>query len=61
MSDPHGLTIAVYRVNPVTGERTTVKESTRVPADDHPIMTGVFPPCECPKCEPKNRLEGPRR
>lgn len=43
-----GLTISVYRINSTTLERT--RPVTRVlPAADEPVISLVFPPCECPR------------
>ncbi|MEU5087523.1 hypothetical protein [Streptomyces sp. NPDC021356] len=44
------MTIAVYRVNPETGERTQVREKHTVKPLEVPEATSVLPPCSCPRC-----------
>ncbi|MFE2533062.1 hypothetical protein [Streptomyces sp. NPDC059371] len=44
-----GLTITVYRVDPVTMERTPVHSRSLPPADE-PSFSLAFPPCECSRC-----------
>ncbi|MET9107179.1 hypothetical protein [Streptomyces zhihengii] len=46
----HGLTVSVYRVDPETGDRTSVQEQRFLPADETPVMHLAFPPCACPRC-----------
>lgn len=43
-----GLTIEVYRLDPVTGRRTPVRPRRSVPPADDPVMNLAFPPCQCP-------------
>ncbi|GAB2614626.1 hypothetical protein GCM10027168_54000 [Streptomyces capparidis] len=50
-----GMSIAVYSVNPVTGERTVIKERSFVAADPRKGVPAYQPyrPCECPRCRDK--------
>jgi hypothetical protein len=45
-----GLTFRVYRVDPITGKRTPVRQRTAVAAATEPLATSVWPPCRCPLC-----------
>ncbi|MEU6347038.1 hypothetical protein ABZ883_39545 [Streptomyces sp. NPDC046977] len=44
-----GLIVRIYRVNPKTMQRTLPITRT-VPAADGPMITSLFPPCECDRC-----------
>ncbi|MFF3817139.1 hypothetical protein [Streptomyces bluensis] len=48
--DHPGLTIAVYRIDPVTLVRTPVRARRTVPPIDNPPLNLAFPPCRCPGC-----------
>ncbi|GAA2258080.1 hypothetical protein GCM10010145_28030 [Streptomyces ruber] len=44
------MTIAVYRIDPVTGTRTQVREKHTVKPAEVPDATSVLPPCSCSRC-----------
>lgn len=45
-----GMTIAVYRVNPETGERTQLREKHTVKPLAVIEASSKLPPCSCPRC-----------
>ncbi|CAM5246952.1 hypothetical protein GCM10010345_04370 [Streptomyces canarius] len=45
-----GLTISVYRLDLVTGQRTQVRPPRHVPPSDELPLNLAFPPCECHRC-----------
>ncbi|WP_078618289.1 MULTISPECIES: hypothetical protein [unclassified Streptomyces] len=45
-----GMTIAVYRVNPETGERTQVREKRTVKPLAVIETSSKLPPCSCLRC-----------
>lgn len=49
-SDHVGMTLAVYRINPRTGERTIVRPKTEVTPVTVLPLTDVYPACRCPLC-----------
>ncbi|GAA2247498.1 hypothetical protein GCM10010145_13290 [Streptomyces ruber] len=53
-----GLTVAIYRVNPRTLERTPVR-TTILPPADAPALDRGFPPCACPRCARRTDRRGP--
>ncbi|SCK29880.1 hypothetical protein YUYDRAFT_03344 [Streptomyces sp. ScaeMP-e48] len=44
------MVMGVYRINTATGEREVLRETVAV-KPGAPLMTGEFPPCQCPKCK----------
>ena len=46
------MTLAVYRLNPETGEKTVIKPVRTVVAGEV-LMTSEFPPCSCFQCRKK--------
>lgn len=56
-----GMSLAVYRVNAETGERTTVRSRyhVRTAALPTPFST-VLPACRCARCEERERAGGYR-
>lgn len=53
-----GMTIAVYRVNPMSGERTTVRDRYDVqPATLPAPLSSALPPCGCKRCRQSGHTE----
>ena len=50
-----GISIAVYKVDGGTGERGPVTERTHLRSEDAPLLTGVWPPCRCPRHRDRDR------
>jgi hypothetical protein len=46
-----GLTINIYRVDPVTLARTPVSSVSFGPSDDASPSPLVYPPCRCVRCK----------
>ncbi|MFP8887988.1 hypothetical protein [Streptomyces mangrovi] len=49
--------IRVYKVNPATRRRQEVSRWASPPErlPDVPLISGVWPPCECPRCDGSGR------
>jgi hypothetical protein len=56
-----GMTIAVYRINPQTGERTVLRKRYSVRPAALPAPTGIkLPPCSCELCQQRQQAGGYR-
>lgn len=56
-----GMTIAVYRVNAQTGERTVLRDRYFVSNLALPSPSGIkLPPCDCERCQGRQQEGGYR-
>jgi hypothetical protein len=53
-----GMTIAVYRIDAKSGERTTVRDRYHVIPASAPPLRAVLPPCDCEQCTERERAGG---